>query len=115
MVKLLWMMEEPEAGGTALRDKWRSSHPCASVMLDIRWFDEQQPSLDGLCCTLPVSQGRVMAVVEKLVRSKANAVWVYQQTQKEEKKAIALDCWRKLKWGMEIGFSFSNQNPGCNW
>jgi len=39
MVKLLWMMEE--AGGTALPDKWWSSHPCPSVMLDIPWFDEQ--------------------------------------------------------------------------
>jgi hypothetical protein len=38
-----------------------------------------------------------------------------RQTQREEKKAIALDCWRKLKWGMKIGFSFSNQNPGGSW
>jgi len=47
MVKLLWMMEEPKAGGTALLDKWRSSHPCPSVMLDIRWFDEHLPSYNG--------------------------------------------------------------------
>jgi hypothetical protein len=47
MVKLPWVMEEPEAGGIALHDKWRSSHPCASVMFEIRWFDEQRPSRDG--------------------------------------------------------------------
>lgn len=42
---------------------------------------------DGLCCTLSLDQGRVMAIVEKLGLSKANAVWVHQrwQTQKEEK------------------------------
>jgi len=60
---------------------------------------------------MPVCQGRVMAI-EKLGRSKANALLSAQTQREEKKKAIALDCWRKLKWGMKIGFSFSNQNPG---
>jgi len=42
-------------------------------------FDEQRSSHDGLCCTLPVGQGRIMAIVEKLGCSKANAVWVHQR------------------------------------
>jgi hypothetical protein len=50
--------------------------------------------------------------IEKLGRSKANALLSAQTQREEKKKAIALDCWRKLKWGMKIGFSFSNHNPG---
>ena len=88
-------------------DKW-SSHPCAAVMLDdICWFDEQRPLHNGLCCTQPVGQGRLIAIIDKLGRSNASAVWVHErwQTQKEE-KAFALDSWRKWNGGWKLGSSF---------
>jgi len=95
MVKLLWMMEE--AGGTALPTNG------GVVTLVLHWcltslglMSNDHRITDGLCCTLPVGQGRLMAIVEKQGCSKDNAVWVHQcwQTQKEEKKTVALDCWR---------------------
>jgi len=98
-------------GRNSTSDKWRSSHPCTAVMLDIAGLMNNDHCItDGLCCTMPVCQGRVMAI-ETLGRLKANAL-LSTETQREEKKAIGLDCWHKLKWGMKIGFSFSNQNPG---
>jgi hypothetical protein len=35
-------------------------------------------------------------------------------TEKEARKANAIDSYCKLKWGLKIGFSISNQNPGGN-
>ena len=51
-------IKEPEAGGTALHDKWWSGHPCASVMIDIRWFDEQPPAHNRWIMLHPTCRSR---------------------------------------------------------